>query len=412
MRKILLLSGILFCVTIVCFFASIYFFISPDQFRPLISTQIEKYTGYKLLIDDHLTFSFFPNLAVRVNHIQIMSPNIDIKNATVQIKLIPLLHGKFETGTVQIDQLVLPAIRLNKIKLESFAHDKAANSYITNLSFDFNEDSLPITGHADISGDVTIDLKTDAYSVKNISSSISIDNITPQLTINGDLNASNNLNYPNISGHFTLQSSRIKIIDMNIDDIDCKLHFNNNMLSIESITANLYSGSLNGNAAINFEATFPTTNAHVKVFNIQIDPLLKLIQPPPTTIISGRGDIELDITTTGQDEISILNNLNGTTHVSITNGTLIGKDWDDSVSKYLPQHNGLFRFKELSASFTISNSILTCNDLLLTSAEMVIKGKGDINLLNNLFDFELHAEPQSPIENVEIPAINLKGALF
>ena len=481
----------------------IFIFINPDQLKPLITTQVEKYTGYKLSIDEHLSFAFIPCFSVKIHHMQMMTPNessapsmkLDVKNAVLELKLIPLLQGKFKTGSVQIDQLTLnqahstSTIQLNNIRLKSLVFDQLANSFLTDVSFDFIENSLPLSGHVALSGKVAINRKNGVYYINNVSSNVSMNNnnktldLTARgemmidimhqtaswkninaslsnLTINGELNAINILSYPSISGHLTLQSPTIKklfeqigllnqqsehyldigysiakvdlfannesfdiqsniyvknasISNINIDDANFRLHFKNNNLIIKFINANLYGGYLNGEATINLESPLPIITAHVKTHSIQIEPIFKLIKANtdihPSTKILGTGDVELAVSIRGADEKSFLNNVNGKSYVSITNGTLMGNDWDDIVAKFFSSNNtitqemmpksfSLFRFKQLSGSFTINNGVLFCDDLLLKSSDLIIKGKGNINLPNNTIDYELQAELQNPLE--------------
>lgn len=455
-----------------------YILSNRNRLKPLIITQAEKYTGCKLAIDDDLSFSFFPFFAVKINHIQLQTPNesplssikLDIKNIIVHLKLIPLLQGKFKTGAIQIDQLTVnqlgmkSSIQLNKIKLNSSAYDQLTNTFLTNLSFDFTENNL--LGHITISGDVTINRKNNICFIKNISSNLFMNNANlSDLTMKGELSANNLLENPTITGHFTLQSPNIKklleqfgilnlksenlididsstaeadllannetfdlqstihipntkIANINLDDVNLKLHFKNNILNLESIKANLYGGTLNGEVILNLESHSPTITAHLKTLNIQIEPLFKLIQMADTDIhlntkFLGTGDIELNVSAKGLNVDEMIKNLNGTSHVNITNGILMGTDWDDIITRFFSSNNAItqemipqsfhaFRFKRLSASFTINNGDIVGNDLLLTSSDLIIKGKGNINLTNNSIDYELQTALQNPLEYEEI----------
>ena len=62
----------------------------------------------------------------------------------------------------------------------------------------------------------------------------------------------------------------------------------------------------------------------------------------------------------------------------------------------------VLRFKQLSASFNINNGMLDNDDFLLESADMLIKGKGKINLPNNLIDYVLQAELQHVSSDMSI----------
>ena len=76
-------------------------------------------TGRTLAIDEDLTLSFFPWLAVETGGITIGNaagfggpePFATIERAGARVKLIPLLSGQFEIGTVELDGLTLNLAR-------------------------------------------------------------------------------------------------------------------------------------------------------------------------------------------------------------------------------------------------------------------------------------------------------------
>ena len=180
MRKIFLVTSVILGTFIFTILLLIYIFIHPDYFKPLIISQIEKYTGCQIIIDDHLFLSFFPYFGVRANHIQMMMPSesqtpsikIDIKNSVMQLKLLPLLHGKYETGLFQADQLTLSqqdpllTVQFKNIRIKTSTINKLNNSFMVNLSFDFVENSFPLVGNAFITGHIIVDWKNN-YVDKN-----------------------------------------------------------------------------------------------------------------------------------------------------------------------------------------------------------------------------------------------------
>lgn len=458
MRKIFLISGVLLSLVVIFFLAVIFISTNPDHLKPLITAQIEKYTQCEIKIDDHLSLSFFPYFGVKAKHIQIMTPKgsevsdvkIDIRNAVAQLELMSLLRGKIKTGTIQIDELTLDQrtfilkINLNNIRFEISPLDKSEQSFLTTLSFNFAENSFLHSGRAVISGDVAIDMMHQTASWKNIHA------VVLGLTLNGELNAKNIFNNPDVSGNFTLESSNLKAMlnqinlselktenipdintvhadinlfaniesfsmqsnlqikniqasKINIDDINARLYFKNNIINMEFINASAYGGDFNGEASINLNAYRPVITAHVKALNVQIEPLFKLMQVSqaniyPDTKMTGAVNMELEASTIGGEVKSLLNNLKGTGHLSISNGLFMGKDWDEMVARLdasKSQNLRIFRFKQLSASFKINNGIFFSDDLWVNSSDINIKGKGQINFPNNFIDYVLQAEFQN-----------------
>lgn len=471
MRKLFLITGSFFG-GIIIFLLFILIFIKPDHLKPLITAQFEKYTGYQLAIDDHLSFSFFPYWGVKANHIRIIAPNdspfpalkIDIENAILELNILSLLHGRLKTGAIQINQLTLDqkdmpsTISFHNIRFKS-STNQTDDSFPINLSFYFDEKSLALTGKAVISGNIHIDWKNDYYFIENTICNVFVTNqdktlhlstsgdiivdVARQtaawkkfnvnandLNINGELNATDILNDPDVRGLFSLSHIDSFLISKNdISNIEFGLHFKKNILNIESIKADLYGGLLNGEGMINLESLVPIATAHVKTRNIQIEPLFKLLQAmntdiSPNTKIFGTGNIELDVSTKGSDEKSLLNNLNGSGYMNIVNGIFMGPDWDEMLKQWtvnnavtqemISQNFRVFRFKQLSGSFKINNGIFSNDDLLIESFAAIIKGKGDINFPNNFIDYKLQAEFQNilPHEGLNDFAKNSTPTLF
>jgi hypothetical protein len=382
-----------------------------------------------------------------LNGLQALPMTINLKNPSAEIKLIPLLHGKFEAGEIHIGEAKLrltnmnkTVIQLNNIRLKSTSDNLSHHYFLTNLSFDFIRDDLLFSGHVVITSDVKIDFADQAIVCKNFKASLF------DVILKGEFNFKNIFSSYVGSGHFTLQASHInklieqlnvninninasidivsnnenfdirsnfhvknaKIANVNFDNSNFKLHYIDNILYVESAETNLYGGYLNAVAAVNLQSDIPVITLHAKAINLQIEPLFKMLQTNnadinPNTKISGTGNVELNISTIGDDEQSLLNHLNGTSQISIVNGIIMGSDWDDMVKEFIASNNGItqemipqsfqvLRFKQLTGSFVINNGVFVGNDLLLESADATIKGKININIAHNFINYELKAD--------------------
>jgi len=360
-----ILSGIFFTFIL----AIIFVLVNPDYLKPYISAQFAKYTGCEMKLDDQLSFSFFPYFGVKLGHIQIIHSGsvntIDIKNAVMQLSLLPLLQNKIKMGSIQMDELSLN--QHSSSSIIKFSNVRLKISPIDNSDHSFEESS-------------------------GIQANVRIRNM--------------------------------KMSVLNIDNIYAMLHLKNNKLNIQSIHAEAYGGYLAGLADIDFNTYHPIMSAHVRIMNVQIEGLLKLVQAIdaniyPDTRMSGTGNMEFDISMAGETG-RMMDNLNGRSHLVITNGMLMGKDWDDILagfaasnqavaSEALSQNFSVFRFKRLSASFKITRGIFYGDDLLMEASDVIIKGKGQINLPDNFIDYVLQAEFQNSfakgIANLHAPVI-------
>ena len=93
-------------------------FFDPNDYKGYATDAFEARTGRTLAIDEDLTLSFFPWLAVETGGITIGNaagfgdqPFATIERAGARVKLIPLLSGQFEIGTVELDGLTLNLAR-------------------------------------------------------------------------------------------------------------------------------------------------------------------------------------------------------------------------------------------------------------------------------------------------------------
>jgi AsmA protein len=93
-------------------------FVSPNTFKPIISAQVLKYTGRQLTIDGDLSWTIYPYLGFKVGHMTLHNPAgfqnksfAEITNATVGVKILPMLHGNIETNQISLSGLTLNLVK-------------------------------------------------------------------------------------------------------------------------------------------------------------------------------------------------------------------------------------------------------------------------------------------------------------
>lgn len=88
--------------------AGLVFFIDPNRLKPVIADEVKQRTGYQVVIDGNLSWSFYPRFGVKVERMTISAPNqtmpfIDLKDMTLATELSQLIYGKEKlTGDVYI----------------------------------------------------------------------------------------------------------------------------------------------------------------------------------------------------------------------------------------------------------------------------------------------------------------------
>lgn len=99
-------------------------FVNPNRFKPLLAEKIKHYTGSQLIIDSDLSWTIFPTFGVKTGHMVLKNPDgfdggifAEVKNVTVSIKLMPLLHKKIESNGIKLEGMKLHLIKNSQGKV-------------------------------------------------------------------------------------------------------------------------------------------------------------------------------------------------------------------------------------------------------------------------------------------------------
>ena len=84
-------------------------FINPNDFKPQITAKVQQLTGRTLALNGNIQWSVFPWLGLQVNDAALSNapgfgdqPFAKIKSANIKIKLLPLLKGNLNVGTLKL----------------------------------------------------------------------------------------------------------------------------------------------------------------------------------------------------------------------------------------------------------------------------------------------------------------------
>lgn len=83
-------------------------FIDPNQYKDRITRMISEKTGYQIALNGNIAWSLFPMLGISVDHIDVKAREdapafLAVEQATVSVKLLPLLDKQIEMDAVSID---------------------------------------------------------------------------------------------------------------------------------------------------------------------------------------------------------------------------------------------------------------------------------------------------------------------
>lgn len=96
--RILFSIAALFAFVCVLAAVALVIFIDPNKIKPMLSEQVLHETGYKVNIDGALSWSFYPRLGVKAEHVVVIAPGqtatfAEMSGVTFAADLSKLIHG-------------------------------------------------------------------------------------------------------------------------------------------------------------------------------------------------------------------------------------------------------------------------------------------------------------------------------
>ena len=187
-----------------------------------------------------------------------------------------------------------------------------------------------------------------------------------------------------------LQVSRVKAAN-----IIAQVRLANGRLEVSPHSASLYRGTLSG--ALVADANGNRFSLKESLNAVTVGPLLKDLADKD--VLEGRGNLALDVSTSGKSVGALKKALNGTARTELRDGAVKGINLAETLRKAKSalgvrgaSEQGANRqektdFSELSASFVIRNGIAHNQDLALKSPFIRVSGNGDVNLGEESIDY-------------------------
>jgi AsmA protein len=200
----------------------------------------------------------------------------------------------------------------------------------------------------------------------------------------------------NASG--SLRIGALTVNNIKAQNVQIKLRAAEGRVAVDPIAAQLYKGTVAGNAHVDANSNAIAVKQELK--GIEIGPLLRDAARNDT--LEGRGNVNLDVTTAGATVGALKKGLNGTSSLVLRDGAIRGFD----VARILRAAKALrgrdvlqaqseagqkTDFSELTASFVIKNGVAHSSDLQGKSPLLRLSGAGDINIGTDSVDYTLKA---------------------
>jgi AsmA protein len=204
----------------------------------------------------------------------------------------------------------------------------------------------------------------------------------------------------NLRANGSVRIGALKVANIRSANVRFGLHAAGGKLDVNPLAASLYGGAASG--ALTLTASKP---AHIALrqtlSGINVGPLLKdAIGKDP---VEGRGNVQLDVTSSGGTFTQIRKSLNGSARLELRDGAVRGVNIAQTV-RSAKARIGQLRgdevpqsgtgstgektdFSEMSGSFRIVNGIAHNEDLVIKSPLIRVAGAGDINLGDERLDY-------------------------
>jgi AsmA protein len=186
---------------------------------------------------------------------------------------------------------------------------------------------------------------------------------------------------------------------MSLNEATFALNARNGQVRLQP-TASLYGGRLVGDIRLDIQPDTARAALTSEVTGVDLLPLGRDLLD--SEMVSGRGDLRLDLTTTGSNVGQMRRDLDGEVAFAARDGAWEGFDlwfelvrartvFDGQSPPVRPEGPRRTPFSTVSASGDVQDAILTNRDLNATLAFMTVDGEGTVNLLTDALDFDLVA---------------------
>jgi uncharacterized protein involved in outer membrane biogenesis len=191
-----------------------------------------------------------------------------------------------------------------------------------------------------------------------------------------------------------------------------RVKLDNGLLTLNPIALEMAQGRLSGDVRIDARTDDPTVHIDARIKDIQLDQL-KGKAPDATPPLGGIMEARTVIDGTGDSVHRVLADANGMLTLVLPNGQvtaafpeLTGIDVTKGLGLLLSKPKDTATIRCGVAQFDIKKGVMTADNLTFDTQDVVIKGKGDINLGPEALNLEIKGEPKkirltrirSPIE--------------
>lgn len=422
-------------------------YINPNRFKPYIQKTLKNYLHEDVQIKGDLSWRIFPDIGIKAH--QVIIRDIEIADTVIDIRLEPLFDKQIDIIGFELRGVDIPRYHIRNAELVAM-HIKSGKDFPGTIEFEYNKTKIKLNGK------VTVTPDKDLLTLENVTGEAG------SVSFDGNMTVNSLFHNPRMQSHWTfkpfnlkntlqefgqdieiLQSSRdaegtvdidfngkisirsqlnieeIKIADLTLSKLNLNPHFENGILDISSVKANLYEGELLGRVKLNLNPNPIQLNMEGQVKNIQAETLLHdLMSPDAKLSLQGLGNINYNLATQGAEKAAILRNLNGNMQFDFVNGAVKGVDLTSLVrdaakilNKKSPhaEYTDKTPFDSLKGTATIQNGIMLNNDLVIESTDFETKGEGKLDFPSEWINYVFYTTIKKTVQGAKSDWDNLFG---
>ncbi len=221
----------------------------------------------------------------------------------------------------------------------------------------------------------------------------------------------------------SVRVGQLKVAGINAAKLRVDMRAQGGTLQLNPVNANLYGGSLAGSASVQ-AARLPRVTLRQKLSNVNVGPLLT--DALGRDMLTGRGEVQLDVAASGATTDAMLRALDGTARLALHDGVIRGINiaqvlrnarsridalrGKESAAEGTGDRSESTDFSEMSGSFRIEKGVARNDDLDVKSPLLRIGGTGSFDLPQRRLDYLVKATVVATLKGQGGPELEaLKG---
>jgi len=267
------------------------------------------------------------------------------------------------------------------------------------IDFRLHATGLALNGgalDASIKCNMVLDVAQETFAASNIVATINNQAIT------GKLQGQKIFSEPRIKGKINTQ--KINVEGVSVNNVSVGIESHDNLTVLSPITANIYSGRLDGKVVIDHHRSIPVITVDSTLSDIDMQQLLS--RGGKSSSIQGKGYLTANVSLQGTNTDTWLRTMAGHLRFAVKGGMVQKIDIMGELNalksvlakKAAPSRSGgNSGFASLTGTARIKNGIATSKDIRMDSADYTITGAGSTNLINQKINYDVLVTPKGAI---------------